>query len=92
MLTNQSLKVILHKPKTFRRLVKWSVELNEFDIEYHPWRAIKGQTVINFIAEYTHKSGGKSRAQEEEPGGEEADQPAWVVYIDGSSTRRAVRR
>lgn len=42
VLTNQPLKTILHKLETSGRLVKWSVEISEFDIEYHPRGAIKG--------------------------------------------------
>lgn len=65
VLIDQLLKTILHKPETFGRLVKWSVELSEFDIKYQPWRAIKGQAVMDFIVEYTHAPGVGSEAQEE---------------------------
>lgn len=53
-LTNQPLKVILLRPKTSGRLVKWSVEISEFDIEYHPCGAVKGQAIANFVSEYTY--------------------------------------
>lgn len=55
MLTDQPLWVILHKLKTSGRIVKWSVELRKFDIEYHPRGVIKRQAVANFNTEYTHK-------------------------------------
>lgn len=61
---DQPLRVILHKPETFRRLVKWSAELSEFNIEYHPWGAIKGQAIANFIIEYTHALGEESEMQD----------------------------
>lgn len=36
--------------------MKWSVEISEFDVEYHPRRAIKGQAITDFITEYTYDS------------------------------------
>ncbi|CAL2257537.1 unnamed protein product [Prunus armeniaca] len=35
------------------RLVKWAIELGEFDIHYKPHPATKGQAVANFISEFT---------------------------------------
>lgn len=54
VLTDQPLRMILHKPETSGRLVKWSIELSKFDIENHPRGVIKGQVVVDFIAEYTY--------------------------------------
>ena len=36
------------------RLALWAIELSEFDIQYRPQTAIKGQIVTDFIAEFTH--------------------------------------
>lgn len=47
--------------------------------------------MVDFIAKYTCKSGGESKAQEEEPRGEEVGQATWVVYVDGSSTSHAAK-
>ena len=47
------MKQILHKPETSGRLVKWAIELSEFDIRYKPRIAIKGQILANFIMEFT---------------------------------------
>jgi hypothetical protein len=33
------------------RIVKWSVDLGEFDIEFCPRQAIKSQIVANFVSE-----------------------------------------
>ncbi|KAI5344902.1 hypothetical protein L3X38_012779 [Prunus dulcis] len=43
VLTNQSLRQVLQKPETCGRLVKWAIELGEFDIHYKPRPAMKGQ-------------------------------------------------
>ncbi|CAL8148654.1 unnamed protein product [Prunus armeniaca] len=53
VLTNQPLRQVLQKPKTSSRLVKWVIELGEFDIHYKPRPATKGQTIADFISEFT---------------------------------------
>ena len=35
----------------------WTVELGEFDIQYHPHAAVKGQVVVDFIVEFTLRDG-----------------------------------
>ncbi|CAA0811885.1 Unknown protein, partial [Striga hermonthica] len=72
--TSYPLRQILHQPDTSGRMVKWSIELGQFDIHYQPRTAIKAQALSDFIAEFTpaitvHYN----------------NQP-WVLYIDGSST------
>ena len=40
--TKYPMKQILHKPETFGRLIKWAIELSEFNIRYKPRIVIKG--------------------------------------------------
>ena len=47
------LKTILPKSELSRRLTKWAVELNEFDITFQTWTAIKSQVLADFIANFT---------------------------------------
>ena len=42
VLTGSLIKAILHKPDASRRLLKWAVELSEFDIEYRPRKSKQG--------------------------------------------------
>ena len=51
--------------------------MSEFDIQYRPQTAIKGQVVADFIAEFTH---------DEDKGVEES--PQWSVHMDGSSNKQ----
>ncbi|CAL8116976.1 unnamed protein product [Prunus armeniaca] len=53
VLTNQSLRQVLQKPETSGRLVKWAIELGEFDIHYKPRQATKGQAVADLIYKFT---------------------------------------
>ena len=40
--TEYPMKQVLHKPKTLGRLMKWALDLSEFDIRYKPKTTIKG--------------------------------------------------
>ena len=51
--TEHPMKQILHKPETSGRLVKWAIELSEFDIRYKLRIAIKGQVLADFIMEFS---------------------------------------
>ncbi|KAL5564601.1 hypothetical protein UlMin_027765 [Ulmus minor] len=53
--TKFPLKQILQKPEASGRLAKWSIELGEFDILFKPRTVIKGQTQVDFIAEFTYQ-------------------------------------
>ncbi|KAL0386270.1 UNVERIFIED_CONTAM: hypothetical protein Sradi_3021300 [Sesamum radiatum] len=49
--TNTPLKQTLGKPNTSERLVKWAVELSEYDISYLPGTTIKAQALADFVSE-----------------------------------------
>jgi len=67
---------VLQKPDASGRLLKWSIELSQFDIDYKPRTAIKGQALADFVVEFT---GLPVDAVEEV-------QPVrWKLYVDGSS-------
>jgi ribonuclease HI len=54
VLTEYPMKKILQKPEFSGRLVNWSVELGQFDIEFHPRTAIKGQVLADFLLEFNN--------------------------------------
>ena len=51
--TEYPMKQVLHKLETSGRLMKWALELSEFDIRYKPKTAIKGQVLADFVMEFT---------------------------------------
>ena len=53
VLTDQPLKRAISSPEAAGRMALWAIELSEFDIQYRPQTAMKGQTVADFVAEYT---------------------------------------
>ena len=54
VLTDKPLRRATSNPDAVGRLALQAIELSEFDIQYRPWTAIKGQVVADFIAKFTH--------------------------------------
>ncbi|XP_024027145.1 uncharacterized protein LOC112093264 [Morus notabilis] len=79
VLTNHPLRQVLQKLKTSGRLLKWSVELSQFDIKYVPRVAIKGQALADFLAEFSHRPTPATR--------EEVEMTKWKLYVDGASNK-----
>ena len=70
-----SMKQILHKLKTFGMLIKWAIELSEFDIKYKPRTMVKGQILGDFIMEFTPLQ--STEATQLAP-----DLPIWRLSVD----------
>ncbi|CAL8087969.1 unnamed protein product [Prunus armeniaca] len=89
--------LVLQKPETSSRLVKWAIELGEFDIHYKPRPATKSQAVANFISEFTEPQASAATQIITKPnlppsqvhvasnGTLDLTQPLWTLYMDGSS-------
>uniref|UniRef100_A0A2N9FYE4 Reverse transcriptase n=1 Tax=Fagus sylvatica TaxID=28930 RepID=A0A2N9FYE4_FAGSY len=52
LLTNHPLRKAMSKPDAAGRLIQWSIELSEFDIDYRPRTAIKAQALADFHSRY----------------------------------------
>ncbi|CAL9019523.1 unnamed protein product [Prunus brigantina] len=96
VLTNQPLRQVLQKPETSGRLVKWAIELGEFDIQFRPRPAEKGQVVAEFISELTPPAlseesppNAVSTAPERmDTGRLDPSVPIWVLHVDGSANQQ----
>ncbi|XP_071917139.1 uncharacterized protein [Coffea arabica] len=51
VVTDQPLKQILFRPDMSGRMVKWVLELSEYDLDFQPRTTIKTQALADFIAE-----------------------------------------
>ncbi|KAI5337294.1 hypothetical protein L3X38_016565 [Prunus dulcis] len=97
VLTNQPLRQVLQKPETSGRLVKWAIELGEFDIHYKPRPAIRRQAVADFLSEFTEPQASAATQLITEPNLPSSQdqiaskstfdltQPLWTLFVDGSS-------
>ena len=72
------IKQVLHKPETFGRLMKWAIELSEFDIRYRPKTAIKGQILADFVMEFALAEPAKDAQTT-------TDLSTWELFVDGAS-------
>ncbi|KAL5551203.1 hypothetical protein UlMin_001379 [Ulmus minor] len=78
--TKFPLKQVFQKPEASGRLAKWSIELGEFDIQFKPQTAIKGQALADFIAEFTYTPEMSEKLMTQ------TQNSQWKLYVDGSST------
>jgi len=73
VMTDLPIRKVLQKPYVAGRMVRWAVELSEFDVQYEPRGSIKGQIYADFVVELsssaTHHEGTSFR---------------WVLFVDGS--------
>ena len=76
--TEYPMKQVLHKPETSGRLMKWAIELSEFDIRYRPKIAIKGQVLADFVMEF-------ASAEPTRNAQAATDLSTWKLSIDGAS-------
>jgi len=80
MMTGLPIRKVLQKPDIAGRLVRWSVELSEFDIHYKPRGPITGQVYADFVVELA------SRGPNPDPKGF-----WWKLSIDRSSNQQGSR-
>ena len=85
VMTDQPLRQMLQKPDASGWLVKWSMELSEFDISYRPRGAIKAQTLADFMVDRVESG---EEVQEEQPAEQEDPKGVWLVMVDGSRSEQ----
>ena len=78
VMTALPLQKVLQKPDVAGRMVRWAVELSEFDVQYEPRGPIKYQVYVDFVVELS--SVGTQQ--------EEGASFRWVLSVDGSSNQQ----
>ena len=105
VLTNYPLRQVLQKPEASGRLLKWVIELWQFDVKFRPWMVIKWQALADFIAEFTYSNvtevtGTTNSAEAAKVAGErdrkdsvptKRDVEQWTLYVDSASNDNGFR-
>ena len=73
VMTDLPIQKVLKKPDVAGRMVKWAVELSEFDIKYEPRGSIKGQVFADFVVELSSEVARNAEGDFR-----------WVLSVDGS--------
>ncbi|XP_072084723.1 uncharacterized protein [Arachis hypogaea] len=71
--TDQPIRQILTRPELAGRLIKWSIELSEFDIQYESRKAPKSQVLADFVSEMTNET--------------QHIAACWSIHVDGASNK-----
>ncbi|GAU46144.1 hypothetical protein TSUD_401460 [Trifolium subterraneum] len=69
--TDQPVKQLLARPDMVGRMLKWLLELAEFDISFESRKALKAQVLADFVAEMTTST--------------TSEKNKWTIFVDGSS-------
>lgn len=84
--TNSPLKQIILKPGSSGRMVKWAVELGEYDISYSLRTTIKAQALSDFLIEFTPSAREESRPKcDDDAIHLSAGAGVWKLFVDGAS-------
>jgi hypothetical protein len=65
---------ILRSRDTTGHILKWSVELGEFELEFYPRQAIKSKILVDFVSKWTETQQPPPMKKPEH----------WKMYFDGS--------
>jgi ribonuclease HI len=71
--TDQPIISLLGRPDMAGRMLKWSLELSEFDIRYESRKALKAQVLADFVAEMATPVTSSNGAHR------------WTIFVDGAS-------
>ncbi|GAU45897.1 hypothetical protein TSUD_24990 [Trifolium subterraneum] len=69
--TDQPVNQLLARPDMVGRMLKWSLELAEFNISFESRKALKAQVLADFVAEMTTST--------------TSEKNKWTIFVDGPS-------
>ena len=87
------LKAILLSANYIGRIAKWGMILGAFDIKYMPCTSVKGQILVDLVAEFAkgpaENESKKHRMDEKSVGLVTVQEPLqWKVYVDGAVNQK----
>ncbi|CAL8153079.1 unnamed protein product [Prunus armeniaca] len=95
VITEFPLRSILHSPDASQRLMKWAIELSQYDLLYRPKTAIKSQALADFVVEFTPTAEeekmvtkSKEKADDTSPTDSNLPNDMWQLHVDGASNHK----
>ncbi|CAL9000852.1 unnamed protein product [Prunus brigantina] len=95
VITEFPLRSILHNPDTSQRLMKWAIELSQYDLLYRPTTAIKAQALADFVVEFTPTAEeekmvtkSKDKSDDTSPADSNLPNDMWQLHVDGASNQK----
>ncbi|XP_074378164.1 uncharacterized protein LOC141719685 [Apium graveolens] len=94
--TSYPLRQVMYKPESSGRMLKWTVELGQFEMDYKSRTAIKGQALADFVLEFPPHQEVDPGALVVIPSTEEVglesqnSAPWWSLFMDGASNGNGV--
>ncbi|CAL9019626.1 unnamed protein product [Prunus brigantina] len=95
VITEFPLRSILHSPDASQRLMKWAIELSQYDLLYRPKTAIKAQALADFVVEFTPTAKeekmvtkSKEKADDTSPTDSNLPNDMWQLHVDGASNHK----
>ncbi|CAL9022511.1 unnamed protein product [Prunus brigantina] len=96
VMTDFPLRSILHSPDASQRLMKWAIELSQYDLLYRPKTAIKVQILADFVVEFTPSAEEEKwvdKRKESSKADETSAKPSqprdvWQLRVDGASNQK----
>ncbi|XP_071699824.1 uncharacterized protein [Rutidosis leptorrhynchoides] len=82
VLTDHPIKQILKNPESSGRLAKWAIELGDYEINFSPRHAVKGQILADLLLETTEKI-------DYLPDDKNSNY-VWELHTDGASSEEGV--
>ncbi|CAL1388973.1 unnamed protein product [Linum trigynum] len=76
------IKYMLSRPIIHGRISKWTLALSEFNLQYVPQKAIKGQALADFLANHLCVDVPAELVEIDM-----VEEASWTLYFDGSKTR-----
>ncbi|KAI5351237.1 hypothetical protein L3X38_004128 [Prunus dulcis] len=95
VMTEFLLRSILHSPNASQRLMKWAIELSQYDLLYRLKTAIKAQALADFVVEFIpiaeeEKMVTKSKEKADDTSLTDSNLPndMWQLHVDGASNHK----
>ncbi|PKI53624.1 hypothetical protein CRG98_025992 [Punica granatum] len=90
------LQYLLDNPSSMRNIAKWRCQLTEYDIEYVSRTSVKGQAIVDHLAEFLIDDNTPINSDFPDEGilqlNDEEESPRWKMHFDGAvnSTRSGI--